>query len=93
MEPTLVAAGINALGGALSSKPAAGPSFARADNMFDMSWGFDNSGWTVNFGDNAEVNPQRQQLPAVGGGINTTMIVIVIGGLVAWRLAGSLKKK
>lgn len=76
----LVTAGSSVLGAALKSEP----SFAQASSQLDAV--FDNSGWTVNFGDNATQNTERSQLPAVGGGINTTIIIVAVCALVAWKL-------
>jgi len=80
MNPALIAAGAQVLGSALKSEPAFGQSHNAIDAVFD------NSGWTVNFGDGAEVNPQRSELPGVGGGINTTIIIVAVCALVAWKL-------
>lgn len=92
MDPVTTAAliqgGSSVLSSALKGGGPAGPSYADSGSGEAV---FDNSGWTVNFGDDAEVNPQRQQLPAVGGGINTTVIMVIVGALVAWKIYNKRK--
>lgn len=80
-------AGASVLGGAMKG---ADPAFARSENATDAV--FDNSGWTVNFGDGATQNAERSQLPQIGGGINTTVIIIVVAGLIAWKMYTKSKR-
>lgn len=83
MDPTWINAGASVLGKALSGS-AGGPS--RADASQRVEQVFDSSGWNVNFGAGA-VTSDRQQLPAVGGGFNTTAVILIVAGLVAWKIA------
>lgn len=82
MDPQLLMAGANVLGRMLSPN-SGGPS--RSDNAQRTEAVFDNSGWNVNYG-GGTITSDRQQLPAVGGGLNTTTIVLVVAGLVAIKL-------
>lgn len=84
---TLGSSFVSGLGGGLGKS---GPSSAmsRADNnQID----FDHSGWVVQFGDGT-VTTDRQQLPAIGGGLNTTTLLLVIGGLVALKIWAKREK-
>lgn len=73
---------MSGLGGSLGGGKSAGPAMSRADSNQIQ---FDNSGWVVQFGDGS-VQTDRQQLPAIGSGLNTTTLLLVAAGLVAMKL-------
>ena len=84
----LLTAGSSVLGKALQG--GAGPS--RAESASRTEAIFNNSGWTVNFGDGAEVSARTDagvsQLPGIAGNLSTTtLLLIMAAGLVLWKLS------
>jgi hypothetical protein len=83
----LFTAGVSALGNVMKGGGPAGPSGVDSDTEAM----FDSSGWTLNFGDGATVSPSRSQVPQLGG-LNTTVIVAIVGALVAWKIWNKRRK-
>lgn len=88
----LLTAGSSVLGKALQG--GAGPS--RAESASRTEAIFNNSGWTVNFGDGANVSAKNDagvsQLPGIAGNLSTTtLILFAAGALVLWKLSQKSK--
>lgn len=79
----LLNAGSNVLGTAL--KPAGSTNQSRAESGANVEAVF-NHDWTVTFGDQSPATQERSQLPAIGGGMNTTLIIALVGAVIAWKL-------
>lgn len=88
MDPTLIMAGASILGKAMQTPPA----YSGAQSGGTTEQIFDNSGWTVNFGDGVEQTTERTQEQAPPAGMNATLIILVVAGLVAWKIYAKTRK-
>lgn len=78
--------GASVLGKAMQSAPSSATSANRGEAIFN------NSGWTVNFGEGSTVSPNidagTSQLPGVAGNLSTTTLAIgAIALIVLWKMS------
>lgn len=93
----LLSAGSSVLGKAAQGSGPAGPSRAEGASRTTTTTEaiFNNSGWSVNFGDGAEFTARTDagvsKLPAIGKLDTTTLLLLIAGGLLLWKMARKYK--